>query len=332
MVDGDRRDAGAERRAEVALVDRIVVAVPVQLQALARRLVPQRRVVGRPDQLRLRQLAQRPVELHRLVGIEGVDAPAAPVGQVVAERRLHPVAQLEGLDLEAIDQPYPQQDALEQRHALSRRLEVTADVLRRDPAVERALEDEPHHRLQVELLRRHAEDDAARRGWRVAHGAGVAERAVESDLLDAEAPPPRYANRQIVAGLEDQSGRGIAAGQALAAHRRQRLEHHVRRQRAADRLQERTAGLAADRSVLEVFDDVLVDDRLIARQRAGNPEEHDPRRDEDDRQDQIFDALAPRNDARLRQHPGSWPPGSIAASHERRRVEHRHDLGNHRVA
>ena len=213
-----------------------------------------------------------------------------------------------------------------------RRLERAADVLRRDPAVERAIEDEPDHRLQIELLRRHAEDDAARPAGRLAQGAGVAERAVEADLLDAEPPPPRHANRQVAAGLEDQPRRGISAGQTLVAHRRQRLEHQVGGQRAADRLQQRTARLAADRSVLEVFGDVLVDDRLIARQRAGDPEEHDPHRDEDDRQDQILDALAPRDDARLRQHPGSWPPGSLPASHERWRIEDRHDLRNHRLA
>ena len=35
----------------------------------------------------------------------------------------------------------------------------------------------------------------------VAHGAGMADRAVEPDLIDAEAAAPRHADRQVLAGL-----------------------------------------------------------------------------------------------------------------------------------
>src|SRR5688572_14594835 len=42
VIDGDGRDAGAKASAEVALIDRVVVPVPMQLQPFARLLVPQR--------------------------------------------------------------------------------------------------------------------------------------------------------------------------------------------------------------------------------------------------------------------------------------------------
>ena len=83
MIDGDGGYARAERRAQVALVHGVVVAVPVQIHAVPRLLVPQGRKVRCGNQLAQRQPIQWPVELDALVGIEGVDAPRSPLGDVV---------------------------------------------------------------------------------------------------------------------------------------------------------------------------------------------------------------------------------------------------------
>ena len=164
--------------------------------------------------------------------------------------------------------PTRSSSALEQRRARRRRGNVRAHGFGGQPAVERAVEHELHEALQVELMRRHAEHDARRRRGRVAHGAAVADGAVEPDLIDAEAAAARDADRQIVARLDDEAERRVAAGQPVAADRRQRAEHPVGRQHAADRLQQRHARLAADRAVLEVVLDRRVADRLVGRERS----------------------------------------------------------------
>jgi hypothetical protein len=43
--------------------------------------------------------------------------------------------------------------------------------------------------LQVELIRRHPEHDPRWRTRRLAHGARVADGAVQADLVDPEPPP-----------------------------------------------------------------------------------------------------------------------------------------------
>ena len=85
VIDGDRRHAGAECGTQVALVHRIVVAVPMQVHAFARLLIPQRRKIRCADQLVGRQLPQVPVELHGLVWVEGVDAAPSPPRHAVGQ-------------------------------------------------------------------------------------------------------------------------------------------------------------------------------------------------------------------------------------------------------
>jgi hypothetical protein len=58
--------------------------------------------------------------------------------------------------------------------------------------------------LQIEAVGRHAEDEARLRRRRFAHRVGVADGAVEPDLIDAEPPSSRHADRQVVAGLHDE--------------------------------------------------------------------------------------------------------------------------------
>jgi hypothetical protein len=202
--------------------------------SLARLLVPQRRIVRGADKLGTRKPVERPVELNRLVGIERVHAATSPARHVVRQDGRHAIAQLERLSLQAIDQPELHQHPLEQRHAPAHGREAAADVGTGRPVVERAIEHETHQRFEVELMRRHAEHDARLRRRRVADRSAVAERAVEPDLIDPEPPAPRHADRQVVAGFDDQPDRRKPSGQPIAADRRQCLEDLVRGQHAAD--------------------------------------------------------------------------------------------------
>src|SRR5437763_16126489 len=63
VVDRDGRHARAERRAQVPFVDRVVVAVPVQVHPLAWLLIPDRREIRRADDFTRRQPIEAPVEL-----------------------------------------------------------------------------------------------------------------------------------------------------------------------------------------------------------------------------------------------------------------------------
>src|SRR4029450_13794190 len=78
-IDSRRRGAGAERCVLVALFRPDVVAVPVQLHALARLLQPDRGKVDWRVALSLWQRTDREVE-QDLVRIEGVVAPRSPLG------------------------------------------------------------------------------------------------------------------------------------------------------------------------------------------------------------------------------------------------------------
>ena len=83
MVHRHRRHSGAQRSAQISLVDGGVVPVPVQMHALARLLVPKRRKIGRADQFVVWKLVQRPVELNRFVRIECIHAAPAPGRQKI---------------------------------------------------------------------------------------------------------------------------------------------------------------------------------------------------------------------------------------------------------
>ena len=135
VIDRHRRDACSEPGAEVPLVHRIVVAVPVQLQPFARLLIPERRKVRGADQLRRRQAVERPVELDGLVGVEGVDASPSPPRHSVSENRLDAVAQLQRLHLQAVDQPEAQQRALKEGRS-ARVRQSAAYGIRRHAVVE----------------------------------------------------------------------------------------------------------------------------------------------------------------------------------------------------
>ena len=236
MIDGDRGDAGAERGAQVALVDRVVVAVPVQVHPLARLLIPQRGKVGCADQLFPRKILEPPVELNRFVRIERVDASAAPRREGRVENRRDAVSERERLDLETIDQPEPKQQTLEERGPVALVARASPHALGRRAIVERAVEDELHETLQIELVGGHAEHHARRRRRRIAHRARVTHGAIEPHVIDADPVAACHADRQLLARLVHEAERRVSAGELLRADRRQRGEHRVRRQHAADRL------------------------------------------------------------------------------------------------
>ena len=175
------------------------------------------------------------------------------------------------LELQAVDQPGPQEHALEQRRPLAGGGKLRAHGVRRQPAVERAFEDELDESLEVELVGRHAQHHARRRRGRVAHRAAVTRGAVHPDVVEAEPPAARDADRQLVARLNREPERLVAAADAVRANGRQRTEHPVGRQHAADGAEQRDAWFAADRSVLEMLFDVVECDRPIDAQRYDHP-------------------------------------------------------------
>ena len=201
----------------------------------------------------MREIVETPVELNRLVRVEGVNAPAAPARHAVGEDRRNPVAQLERLQLEPVHEAKAQQQPFECGWRLPGGTPANGVHVR--PAVERALEHELDERLQVELMRRHPENDARDGVGRVAHAARVADGAVQSDVIDALAAASRHADGQIVARLEQEPERRVPARQLLPADRGQRGEDLVRRQHSAHGTQQRDAGLAADRAILEMIGD-----------------------------------------------------------------------------
>src|SRR5688572_8027725 len=102
----------------------------------------------------------------------------------------------------------------------------------------------------------------------------MAKGAVEPDLIDAETPAVRDPDWQIFSRLGQETHRCEPARQLLWANGREGPEDPVRRQRSAYQAKKRTAGLAADRTVLEVLGDLIVDNRAVAVHRDENPQRH----------------------------------------------------------
>src|SRR4029079_3714401 len=94
VVDGLGRDAGAERGRQIAFGQRWIVAVPVQLHALARLLVEDGGKVAGAVALARRDRAQLHLDLHTLVRVEGVDSAGPPL-PLFRQERLEPRAPLD---------------------------------------------------------------------------------------------------------------------------------------------------------------------------------------------------------------------------------------------
>src|SRR5207245_6126455 len=94
MVDRLRRHTGPERGGEIALVERRIVAVPVQLHAFARLLIEDRGKIAGTVALVGGDGAEQHVHLHELVGIESID-PARPPRLLFGEEWLKARASLD---------------------------------------------------------------------------------------------------------------------------------------------------------------------------------------------------------------------------------------------
>ena len=92
-VDGRRRRARAEAGAQVPLVHRAVVAVPVQRHALARALMPHRRKIRDADGLMRAGAIHREAK-QRLRRIERVDAAGSPAREIEKAQLPHQGEQL----------------------------------------------------------------------------------------------------------------------------------------------------------------------------------------------------------------------------------------------
>ncbi len=142
-----------------------------------------------------------PVELDRLVRVERVDASTTPVRNLWRENRLDAIPQLQSLELQAIEQPRPKQHALEERGPAGF-WQPSSHGIGRQAVVERAVQDELHELLQIQAVGRHAQHDPRRGARRIADCVGMADGAIETDLIDAEAPPPGQTDWEVFARLE----------------------------------------------------------------------------------------------------------------------------------
>src|SRR5688572_9395477 len=133
----------------------------MQVHALARLLVPDRRIVRRTNQLAPGNFAEIPVELDRLVRVERVDASTAPLWQGVGPGGCDAIPEVEDGVLQTADVPEVEESALEERRSILRR-QPASDRGGGQTIVERALEHELDESLEVEPIRGHAEHDLGR--------------------------------------------------------------------------------------------------------------------------------------------------------------------------
>jgi hypothetical protein len=148
------------------------------------------------------------------------------------------------------------QVAVDEIHVAADALDFGDHALGREARILRAGEEEVLEAHHVEAVGRHAEQQfgLALRG--LAHGVGVAHRAVQEYAVHALHAPLGHAHRQVLVLLVEQAQRPVAvAGQLVGAQARQRLPDPVRKARLA---------LAAERAVLEVLGDIVVDHRPVA--------------------------------------------------------------------
>ena len=196
MVDGLGRDAGAERGRQIAFGQRWVVAVPVQLHALARLLVEDGGKVAGAIALAGRDRAERHLHLDELVRVEGVDA-AGPPRRLFRQERLEPRAPL--------DEPFahPRYDVvpphlpLDEPKLGARRLHGRDQRVGGEALVGTGLEHEADEAIEVQIVRRHAGDSDARAVLGRPVGAGVADGAIEPDQIDTLVIALGNADRQI---------------------------------------------------------------------------------------------------------------------------------------
>ena len=195
------------------------------------------------------------LHLHELVGVEGVDAAGPPRG-LLGEKRLEPRAPLDEPFAHPRDDVVPPDLPLDRDRAVRPPACIAGiSVSGLQPLVGAGVEHEPDEAVEVEVVRRHARDDVTRSPPSdVAVGAGVADRTVEPDQIDALVVALRDADRQIllpalvVGSIEEAEGAIVeAAVERLGEEPGQRLPHPIGNA---------AAFVGADRAVLEMLDDI----------------------------------------------------------------------------
>ena len=227
------------------------------MHSFTRALLPDRGKIRRAVELDVADVRgiHREVELDRLVGIEGVDPPGAPV--------LLPVDEVEllGYPLQALLDPREDEIAVEQAvdeiqiaadlRAVDRRDEVVGIEMR----VVGDLQEKGDQIEEPQIVGGRPVEVAGRVGHVDPVGADVAHRAIEPDPLHPHDDPARRPDRQVGLRFVEQADAAVPARPELVAvHHRQRLEHQGGQ--AARRL-------AADRAVFEVVDIVAIGDDVL---------------------------------------------------------------------
>ena len=252
VVDRLRRDAGAKGRRQVALLERRVVAVPVELHAAPGPLLEHGREVGRADPLARGQILKAVALEEELVGIEGIDPPRSP-GRLPGQQRHQPRA--------AHDEPlaYPGDD-VEAPELLLEPADLGPGLAHgrdqpvgREPLVGPGVEEEAEEAVEVEIVGRHRRHEVARAVRLLAYRAGMTDGAVEPGKLDPVHLTPADPDRQValfaVGPQLVEEAEGLVVGPVLE------LLGEETRQRLPDPIGKPVL-LRADRAVLEMLDDV----------------------------------------------------------------------------
>src|SRR5262245_7835142 len=282
MIDWLRRNPGPERGGEIALGQRGVVPIPMQMHALARLLVEDRGKVAGGVAFIGRDRVEQHLHLDQLVRIEGIN-PTWPPRRLRRQERLQARAPLD----EAFAHPWyddvPPHLLLDRTEICSRRLDGRNELVRLQSLVHARVENEPDEPIEIQIVGRHATDDDALGPFGRSVSPGVANRTVEPDEINAVEIPPGNADRQIllpalaVDPKEETEGAVVEAAIELCRKQsRQRLPHPERYAAAL---------VGADRPMLEMPCDVGKCLGAIARQalRGGEREAH---RNQTDKQPQ----------------------------------------------
>ncbi len=273
MVDRLRRHAGPERGGEIALVERRIVAVPVQLHAFARLLIEDRGKIAGTVALVGSDGAEQHVHLHELVGIEGVD-PARSPRLLFGEEWLKARASLD----EAFAHPRDDNESpnlpVDDTEVRAGRLHCRDQPIRLQALVDAGIENEADESVKIEVVRRHARDHDARRAFGGAVSPGVADGAIEPDEIDASKVALRNADGQGL--LPAVCIRVVEKAKGPVVEAAVELRGKQSRQRLPDPEGDAAALVGTDRPVLEMGDDVGKDLGAVDREAHGRHEaEHD---------------------------------------------------------
>jgi hypothetical protein len=203
------------------------------------------------------------LHLHQLVGIEGVDPAGAP-GRLPGEERLQPRAALDEAFAHLRYDDVPPNLLLDQTEVCPGRLYRGNELVRLQALVDAGVENEADEPVEVQVIRRHGAHDDALGSFRRAKSAGVADRAIEPDEIDAAEVALGNADGEVllpavtIGSVEKAEGTIVEMAVELGGKQsRQRFPHPER---------DAAALVGADRAVLEMGEDVGEGLGAVARQ------------------------------------------------------------------